>query len=108
MKIYHVRRSPTGRVTATVVHPGPDGHGDGYNLPHLMLHSPDGYEFGYGGSGPSDLARSIVGDLLGTKEPDPWQYMALRREWVALLEGDGPHRIDEITVREIIREPALT
>jgi uncharacterized protein DUF6011/uncharacterized protein DUF6166 len=27
------------------------------NVPHLVVHhSPDGYEFGYGGSGPSDLA----------------------------------------------------
>ena len=30
------------------------------NVPHLVVHhSPDGFEFGYGGSGPSDLALNI-------------------------------------------------
>ena len=30
------------------------------NVPHLVVHhSPDGYEFGYGGSGPSDLALNV-------------------------------------------------
>ena len=30
------------------------------NVPHLVVHhSPDGYEFGYGGSGPADLALNI-------------------------------------------------
>jgi len=29
-------------------------------LLHVMRHSPDGFEWGYGGSGPSDLARSIL------------------------------------------------
>ena len=31
------------------------------NVPHLVTHhSPNGYEFGYGGSGPADLALNIV------------------------------------------------
>lgn len=30
------------------------------NIPHLVAHhSPDGYEFGYGGSGPADLALNV-------------------------------------------------
>lgn len=30
------------------------------NIPHLVVHhSPDGYEFGYGGSGPADLALNV-------------------------------------------------
>lgn len=30
------------------------------NVPHLVVHhSPDGFEFGYGGSGPADLALNI-------------------------------------------------
>lgn len=30
------------------------------NIPHLVVHhSPDGFEFGYGGSGPADLALNI-------------------------------------------------
>ena len=35
------------------------------NVPHIVVsHSPDGYEFGYGGSGPSDLALNIVENAL--------------------------------------------
>lgn len=31
------------------------------NVPHLVTHhSPDGFEFGYGGSGPADLALNLV------------------------------------------------
>jgi hypothetical protein len=30
------------------------------NIPHLVVqHSPDGFEFGYGGSGPADLALNV-------------------------------------------------
>jgi hypothetical protein len=35
------------------------------NVPHLVAeHSPTGYEFGYGGSGPADLALNVVEALL--------------------------------------------
>lgn len=33
-------------------------------LPHVVHHSPDGHEIGYGGAGPADLALSILADLL--------------------------------------------
>lgn len=34
-------------------------------LRHYVRHSPTGMEWGYGGSGPADLARSILIDVLG-------------------------------------------
>lgn len=35
------------------------------NIPHLVMqHSPDGFEWGYGGSGPADLALNIVEAVL--------------------------------------------
>ena len=71
-------------------------------LIHLMRHSPDGFEYGYGGSGPSDLARSIVGDVYGTDHPNQRGYMALKMEWVATLGDGGPFRISEILVRTIV------
>lgn len=40
-----------------------DGHE--YPLPHMVHHSPSGFEWGYGGSGPADLALSILQDYLG-------------------------------------------
>lgn len=35
------------------------------NLRRVVLHSPTGFEWGYGGSGPADLALSILADVLG-------------------------------------------
>jgi len=39
--------------------------GERYDLPHIKRHSPTGMEWGYGGSGPADLARSLLIDALG-------------------------------------------
>lgn len=41
--------------------------GDGTLRPvrHVKVHSPSGMEVGYSGSGPSDLALSLLADLLG-------------------------------------------
>jgi len=36
-------------------------------LPHHVRHSPDGFSWGYGGSGPADLARCILIDALGNE-----------------------------------------
>ena len=50
-------------------------------LRHLVHHSPTGFEWGYGGSGPADLARSIIADALGII--DPAIYQEFKREFVA-------------------------
>lgn len=39
--------------------------GRSYPLRHTILHSPAGYNWGYSGSGPADLALSILCDHLG-------------------------------------------
>lgn len=40
------------------------------SLPHVVLHSPDGFEWGYAGSGPADTALSILAHALG-EHPKP-------------------------------------
>ena len=43
---------------------------DGENvkpLKHVVRHSPTGFSWGYGGSGPADTALSILTDCLGEK-----------------------------------------
>lgn len=35
-----------------------------YDLPHIVEHSPTGFSWGFGGSGPADLALSILADVL--------------------------------------------
>lgn len=42
-----------------------DENGVSTNVPHLVTHhSPNGFEFGYGGSGPADLALNAVEAIL--------------------------------------------
>lgn len=93
-KVYEIRRTPFG-VTARVLNSGADP----YPLPHLERHSPTGFEYGYEGSGPADLARSLLGDALDTTEPTPAAYQAVKRKLIAGLDGNGPHRITEAAVR---------
>ena len=70
-----------------------------YSLPHLLHHSPGGFEWGYGGSGPFDLARSIVGDFLGTEDPPAPTYRLVVSELVSRLPFEG----GTITDAELIR-----
>lgn len=55
-------------------------------LKHIVYHSSTGMEWGYGGSGPSDLARSILADFAGIKVADmfyqefKWDFIAKQPE----------------------------
>ena len=40
------------------------------NVPHVRYHSPTGYECGYGGSGPADLALSVLHEVLPPVSPE--------------------------------------
>lgn len=61
MKEYTITRAEHGVLCVV------SGEGSNYLLPHCELHSPKGFECGYGGSGPADLAASILADHLGVK-----------------------------------------
>jgi hypothetical protein len=95
MTIYEARRDSQGLVLATVI----DEEGAVSPLRHLVLHSPDGFEYGYGGSGPSDLARSIIGHHLGTDDPAPVVYQTFKWEFVA--RWDQGLSVHQITSEEI-------
>jgi hypothetical protein len=70
------------------------------SLRHLVRHSADGFELGYAGSGPSDLARSIIGDFLAMADPDPRVYLPFRAAFLAdPTMSDGV----DITVGAIMR-----
>jgi hypothetical protein len=67
---------------------------DGVERPvvHVARHSPDGFEFGYGGSGPADLARSILVDYFGLHgAPDalPVPYQEFKWRFVANADRDA-------------------
>lgn len=57
-------------------------------LQHIVEHSPSGFEWGYIGSGPADLAISILTDYLGDKEK-ALEYKGLFKSVVARLPHVG-------------------
>ena len=59
MKIYYANRCSLGGTVGVREEDGTR------TLEHIVRHSPDGFEWGYGGSGPSDLALSILVDYFG-------------------------------------------
>lgn len=61
MIVYIVERTEYGNVKAWWRAP----HCAKYPLPHVAAHSPTGFETGYGGSGPADLALSILAHHFG-------------------------------------------
>jgi len=63
MKHYRVERKAELGVVAKVV-----AELQEYPLPHIVCHSPTGFETGYGGSGPGDLALAILADHFGEEE----------------------------------------
>lgn len=61
--------------------------GSWVKLTHHVRHSPDGHEWGYSGSGPSELARDLLWDLTG-KEPPGRVYTAFRDAVIATLRTE--------------------
>lgn len=62
-------------------------------LTHHIHHSPDGFAYGYGGSGPAELARCILWDYLG-QEPSPGCYQAFKQRFIATADGDAPFSVN--------------
>jgi len=67
-------------------------------LHHVVRHSPDGFEWGYGGSGPSDAALSILTDYLeGSPIDVETCYQAFKFHFLA----DAPEKGFTITSDQI-------
>ncbi|OZC01182.1 hypothetical protein BSZ36_18705 [Rubricoccus marinus] len=58
------------------------------SVPHAVRHSPTGIEWGYGGSGPADLARSVLLSLTDEETANAL-YHRFKREVVAAVPEDG-------------------
>ncbi len=63
-KNYRIYRAGDGRLHCEAV-PAGDLFFPSYPVRHIPVHSPTGFEIGYGGSGPSDLALAILADWTG-------------------------------------------
>lgn len=110
---YVIRRAESGHpVTCT----WDDGSGVEELVPHIPVHSPTGFETGYAGSGPADLALAICAHYLGVRpreamegniEPAQQAWMAHQAAKETLLVslhlGPGEsHRIPVLAVAHVI------
>lgn len=68
----------------------------------LRNHSPDGFAYGYGGSGPAQLALAILCDALGQRDAlhPATHYQDYKFAVIARLPQDQPFEITEESVRQ--------
>lgn len=60
------------------------------NIPHtIKRHSPTGFEWGYGGSGPADLALNILYAVTGDKEKAYNLYQDFKWDFISKVPHDG-------------------
>jgi hypothetical protein len=86
MKTYTGRRTEDGCAVAVSDGDGPRGLDPRFDL---RSHSPDGFEWGYGGSGPAQLALALAADVLGDDEAALSVYQRLKFRVVGRLPVDG-------------------
>lgn len=86
---YRGRRSPNGGGANVTISYGVDGEQVPLN-PRLDLrnHSPDGFQWGYTGSGPAQLALAILADALADGEKALDAYQVFKFAKIALITSD--------------------
>jgi len=77
-KRYRIWRDEQGIVHCT----NPKGE----ELKPIPVHSPTGFEYGYGGSGPAELSLCILTDHLGREKADRCYQ---RFKWERIAREDG-------------------
>lgn len=69
----------------------------------LRNHSPTGFNWGYGGSGPAQLALALLADVLGDDERALAVYQNFKWRVVARLDNAGWELTDD-EVRRVVTE----
>lgn len=69
-------------------------------LRHYEWHSPTGFECGYAGSGPADLALAILADYLRDPRLAALKHQAFKADVVAHLPANRDWRLPEERVRD--------
>lgn len=62
----------------------------------LRNHSPDGFRWGYGGSGPAQLALAILADATGDDSIACAVYQDFKFAVIAKLDGDRPFEMSQL------------
>ena len=81
MKIYN------GYSDRTVIITHPNGNKE--PLKHICVHSPDGFNWGYAGSGPADLALSLLTDIIGKDDAEKL-YQSFKNDIITKLKMGNP------------------
>jgi hypothetical protein len=83
---YIGERLPSGCVVRAV-----DAKGNSHRLAtriDLINHSPDGFEWGYGGSGPAQLALALLVDATGNAERAMRLHQDFKRCFIQDIDSD--------------------
>ena len=92
MRAYIGERARDGTARVTV-----EQDGAVRALPHAVRHNPGRFDYGYDGSGPADLARSILADYLGYAPK--WRvYRAFLHQFIVPLGRAEPWTITEAEI----------
>jgi hypothetical protein len=70
----------------------------------LARHSPDGFEWGYHGSGPAQLALAILADAIGDDRRALELYQRFKRDIVAQMPQADAWELPQALVREIVQQ----
>lgn len=70
------------------------------SLPHICLHSPDGFQWGYGGSGPADTALAILADVVGREQAE---LLHQSFKWAFIAKASDVLCIPEAAIKEWLR-----
>ena len=92
MKMYRGERAPNGTVRVFV-----DEGDQRRSLGPARRYPSSGFDYGYDGSGPAELARSILADVLG-RPPKWWLYRAVLGQFIEPLDQAEPWAISEAEV----------
>jgi hypothetical protein len=82
---------------------------DGTKLPlrlDLVNHSPTGFEWGYGGSGPAQLALAILADYLKDDARAVQLHQSFKWVCIARLPRNGPWSLTGREITEILEQVA--
>src|SRR5262245_31883408 len=98
-KTYHGRRDANLECHVDIV----TSDGRRRSLPlrlDLDNHSPTGFNWGYGGSGPAQLALALLADAFGDDDLAVFWHQEFKRKWVSLLPDEWAS--DEASIRKIL------
>lgn len=85
-----------GPQTVVVQHEGGDSILDPGPSQKVWNHSPDGFQWGYGGSGPAQLALAILLDVTGDEALSVRLHQDFKRDKIAQLEDSFVLTEDEV------------